>query len=215
MQAAVLNIDNTGEKPKISLGIKQLSSDPWDRIPYDFPIGKISDVKILKLTDFGAFAELVPGVEGLIHISEISEERVDDPRTELEPGQVVRAEVIQLDSQERKIGLSIKSAKRQDDLADAQGLVDASAAVRPSATCSLGSSPTRPRKTEHLSRRCLAGLPSPAGLRHFGPAAPSGGDRPCAPRHLRGKSLSCRAQRTATRPSRVPQTPVGCAFAWW
>ena len=67
-------------------------------------------------------------MEGLIHISEISEERVDDPRTELEPGQVVRAEVIQLDSQERKIGLSIKSAKRQDDLADAQGLVDASAA---------------------------------------------------------------------------------------
>ena len=98
-----------------------------DRIPYDFPIGKISDVKILKLTDFGAFAELVPGVEGLIHISEISEERVDDPRTELGPTGV-RAEVIQPDSQERKIGLSIKSAKRQDDLADAQGLVDASAA---------------------------------------------------------------------------------------
>ena len=128
VQAAVLNIDNTGEKPKISLGIKQLSSDPWDRIPYDFPIGKITDVKVLKLTDFGAFAELVPGVEGLIHISEISEDRVDDPRAELEPGQVVRAEVIQLDPQERKIGLSVKSAKRQDDLADAQGLVDASAA---------------------------------------------------------------------------------------
>jgi small subunit ribosomal protein S1 len=128
VQAAVLNIDNTGEKPKISLGIKQLSSDPWDRIPYDFPIGKITDVKVLKLTDFGAFAELVPGVEGLIHISEISEDRVDDPRAELEPGQVVRAEVIQLDPQERKIGLSVKSAKRQDDLADAQGLEDASAA---------------------------------------------------------------------------------------
>ena len=124
VKASVLNIDNTGEKPKISLGIKQLSTDPWDRIPYEFPIGKLTDVKILKLTDFGAFAEIIPGVEGLIHISEISEDRVDDPRAVLEPGQEVRAEVIQLDPTERKIGLSIKSARRQADLADAQGFAD-------------------------------------------------------------------------------------------
>ncbi|TPV94009.1 MAG: 30S ribosomal protein S1 [Myxococcales bacterium FL481] len=124
VKASVLNIDNAGEKPKISLGIKQLSTDPWDRIPYEFPIGKITDVKILKLTDFGAFAEIIPGVEGLIHISEISEDRVDDPRAVLEPGQEVRAEVIQLDPTERKIGLSIKSARRQADLADAQGFSD-------------------------------------------------------------------------------------------
>ena len=128
VQAAVLNIDNSGEKPKISLGIKQLGSDPWDRVPYEFPIGKVTEVKILKLTDFGAFAEIIPGVEGLIHISEISEERIDDPRAVLEPGQAVRAEVIQLDAQERKIGLSIKSARRQDDLADAQGFANASEA---------------------------------------------------------------------------------------
>ena len=128
VDAVVLNIDNTGEKPKISLGIKQLASDPWDRIPFEFPIGKITEVKILKLTDFGAFAEVVPGVEGLIHISEISEERVEDPRSVLSPGQLCRAEVIQLDPNERKIGLSIKSARRQDELADVQGLGDASSA---------------------------------------------------------------------------------------
>jgi small subunit ribosomal protein S1 len=128
VQAAVLNIDNTGDKPKISLGIKQLSSDPWDRVPYEFPIGKVTEVKILKLTDFGAFAEIIPGVEGLIHISEISEDRIEDPRTVLEPGQMCRAEVIQLDANERKIGLSIKSARRQDDLADAQGFANASEA---------------------------------------------------------------------------------------
>jgi small subunit ribosomal protein S1 len=128
VKAMVLNIDNSGEKPKISLGIKQLSSDPWDRIPYDYPIGKVTQVKILKLTDFGAFAEIIPGVEGLIHISEISEERVEDPRAVLEPGQVVPAEVIQMDPTERKIGLSIKSARRQEELADAQGLQDVSEA---------------------------------------------------------------------------------------
>ena len=126
VKAMVLNIDNSGEKPKISLGLKQLGQDPWDRIPYDYPIGKIIEVKILKLTDFGAFAEIEPGIEGLIHISEISEERVDDPRAHLDPGQKVRAEIIQMDAQERKIGLSIKSARRQDDLADAQGFVNAS-----------------------------------------------------------------------------------------
>ncbi len=128
VKAMVLNIDNSGEKPKISLGIKQLNTDPWDRIPYDFPIGKVTDVRILKLTDFGAFAEIVPGVEGLIHISEISEERVEDPRAVLQPEQVVRAEVIQMDPTERKIGLSIKSARRQEELADAQGLQDQSEA---------------------------------------------------------------------------------------
>jgi small subunit ribosomal protein S1 len=127
-RAVVLNIDNTGEKPKISLGVKQLSSDPWDRVPYEFPIGKVVEVRILKLTDFGAFAELTPGVEGLIHISEISEERVDDPRSVLSADQKIRAEVIQLDPAERKIGLSIKAARRGDELADAQGFANSSEA---------------------------------------------------------------------------------------
>ncbi|MFO0633833.1 MAG: 30S ribosomal protein S1 [Nannocystaceae bacterium] len=128
VKAMVLNIDNSGEKPKISLGIKQLQQDPWDRIPYDYPIGKIIEVKILKLAEFGAFAELEPGIEGLIHISEITDERIEDPGQVLEPNQVCRAEVIQMDAQERRIGLSIKSAKRQDELADAQGFANASQA---------------------------------------------------------------------------------------
>ncbi|MCR9162020.1 MAG: 30S ribosomal protein S1 [Nannocystaceae bacterium] len=128
VKAMVLNIDNTGEKPKISLGIKQLQQDPWDRIPYDYPIGKIIDVKILKLADFGAFAEIEPGIEGLIHISEITDERIEDPAQVLDPGQTHRAEVIQMDAAERRIGLSIKSARRQDQLADAQGFQNASEA---------------------------------------------------------------------------------------
>jgi small subunit ribosomal protein S1 len=128
VKAMVLNIDNTGEKPKISLGIKQLQQDPWDRIPYDYPIGKIIEVKILKLADFGAFAEIEPGIEGLIHISEITDERIEDPAQVLEPNQTARAEVIQMDAAERRIGLSVKSARRQDELADAQGFQNASQA---------------------------------------------------------------------------------------
>jgi len=128
VRAMVLNIDNSGEKPKISLGIKQLQQDPWDRIPYDYPIGKIIEVKILKLAEFGAFAEIEPGIEGLIHISEITDERIEDPGQVLEPNQTQRAEVIQMDAAERRIGLSIKSARRQDELADAQGFQNASQA---------------------------------------------------------------------------------------
>ena len=121
VEAVVLNIEMEGEKPKISLGIKQLIEDPWDRIPLDYPVGQIAEVKIIKILDFGAFVELEKGVEGLIHVSEISDERVSDPRKVLTPGESVRAEIITVDSGERKIALSMRSATRQAEVADAQG----------------------------------------------------------------------------------------------
>jgi small subunit ribosomal protein S1 len=122
VEAVVLNIDTQdGEKPKISLGVKQLIADPWDRIPYDYPVGKVIDGKILKVLDFGAFVELEKGVEGLVHVSEIADERVEDPREKLKPGQDVKVQIITVDPIERKIGLSIKGATRASELADAQG----------------------------------------------------------------------------------------------
>jgi small subunit ribosomal protein S1 len=118
----LLNIDTgDGDKPKISLGIKQLVPDPWDRIPYEYPAGKIIDGKILKVLDFGAFVELEKGVEGLVHVSEISDDHVEDPRTVLTPGQAVKVQVLHADGAERKIGLSIKGANRAKDAAEAQG----------------------------------------------------------------------------------------------
>jgi small subunit ribosomal protein S1 len=122
VEAVVLNIDTQdGEKPKISLGVKQLIADPWDRIPYDYPVGKVVEGKILKVLDFGAFVELEKGIEGLVHVSEISDERVEDPRTLLKPGQDVKVQIITVDPMERKIGLSIKGANRSAELADVQG----------------------------------------------------------------------------------------------
>ena len=122
VEASVLNIDMTdGDKPKISLGIKQLIPDPWDRIPYEYPVGKMVAAKVQKVLDFGAFVELEKGVEGLVHVSEISEERVEDPRNVLKAGQDVQVEVISLDPQERKIGLSIKAAQRKAEVSAAQG----------------------------------------------------------------------------------------------
>src|ERR1700758_1350858 len=122
VEAVVLNIDTTeGDKPKISLGIKQLIGDPWDRIPFDYPVGKIVTAKVQKVLDFGAFVELEKGIEGLIHVSEISDERIEDPRSVLKPGQEVKAEIISIDQAERKIGLSMKAANRSAELAEAQG----------------------------------------------------------------------------------------------
>jgi small subunit ribosomal protein S1 len=121
VEAVILNIEMEGEKPKISLGIKQLIEDPWDRIPLDYPVGKIIEAKVIKVLDFGAFVELEKGVEGLIHVSEMADERVDDPRKLLTPGDAVRAEIITLDTEERKIALSMKAAARQDEVADIQG----------------------------------------------------------------------------------------------
>src|SRR6188472_22697 len=121
VESVVLNIDFDGEKPKVSLGIKQLVPDPWDRIPYDYPVGKIVEAKVIKVLDFGAFVEVEKGVEGLIHVSEFSEERVEDAKTFVKPGQTLKAEIIGVDTAERKIGLSFRGAARAEELADAQG----------------------------------------------------------------------------------------------
>jgi small subunit ribosomal protein S1 len=128
VEAVLLNIDTSdGEKPKISLGIKQLVADPWDRIPFEYPIGKVVDGKVLKVLDFGAFVELEKGVEGLVHVSEISEEHVEDPRTVLHPNQEVQVMILHADGAERKIALSIKAANRAKEMADAQGYSSANA----------------------------------------------------------------------------------------
>ena len=73
------------------------------------------------MLDFGAFVEIEKGVEGLIHVSEFSEERVEDPKTFVKPGQTLKAEIIGVDTAERKIGLSFRGATRAEELADAQG----------------------------------------------------------------------------------------------
>jgi len=127
VEAVLLNIDtDDGDKPKISLGIKQLVADPWDRIPKDFPLGKVVDAKVLKVLDFGAFVEIEKGVEGLVHISEISEEHVADPRNILSPGDDVKVKVISMDPAERKIGLSLRAAVRDAEMAEAQGYTQGS-----------------------------------------------------------------------------------------
>ncbi|MFN3202434.1 MAG: 30S ribosomal protein S1 [Bradymonadia bacterium] len=114
VEAVVLNIDADNER--LSLGIKQLYPDAWeDDIPNKYTIGRVIRGKITKLHDFGAFMELEEGVEGLIHISEMSAERVENPADVVSEGQEVTAEIISVDREERKIGLSLKGVGDGDE----------------------------------------------------------------------------------------------------
>ena len=116
VEAVVLNIDVDNER--FSLGIKQLEPDPWELIPQRYPPGKIVEIKVTKITDFGAFAEIEDGVEGLIHISELSNERIEDPNQIVKVNEERKAEVISVDPKERKIALSIKSFARRSARGD-------------------------------------------------------------------------------------------------
>lgn len=114
----VLNVDR--ERRRIGLSLKRLEPDPWLEIEQNYQIGTLVEGTITKLTKFGAFARLtgLDEIEGLIHISELSDEHVEHPRDVVNEGQVVTMRVIRVDSQRRRLGLSIKSVY-SDEYVDA------------------------------------------------------------------------------------------------
>ncbi len=108
VEAVVLEIDKTNQR--ISVGIKQLSEDPWTNIDKYYKVGDLVTGKVTKLASFGAFVGLQHDIDGLVHISQVSEERVDKIKNVLKVGQDVTARVIKIDKGDRRIGLSIKAA---------------------------------------------------------------------------------------------------------
>ena len=97
------------EKKKISLGVKDRSTNPWQVFMDTYKVGDVANVRIVKLMTFGAFAEVVPGVDGLIHISQIADHRIEKPGDELSEGQMVDAKVTAVDEEKQKISLSIRA----------------------------------------------------------------------------------------------------------
>jgi small subunit ribosomal protein S1 len=121
IRAVVLGVDIENER--FSLGIKQLEGDPWSNIESKYAIGTQHEVKVTKLADFGAFVELESDIEGLIHISEITTEKINHPQDVISVGGTVKAEVISIDKDARKIGLSSKLVKLRDAKADVDDYV--------------------------------------------------------------------------------------------
>jgi small subunit ribosomal protein S1 len=113
VEAIVLDIDKVNQR--ISLGIKQLESDPWKEIDQKYKIGDLVNGKVTKLASFGAFVQLQDDIDGLVHISQLSEEHVAKVKDVLKVGQEVEARVIKVDKAERRIGLSIKAAHYSDE----------------------------------------------------------------------------------------------------
>jgi small subunit ribosomal protein S1 len=132
VQAIVLNIDKGNER--FSLGIKQLEPDPWESVPQRYPVGTVLTGPVTNVTDFGLFVEIEEGIEGLVHVSEISKEKIKTPIDQFKVGDQVTAKVINISPKDRKIGLSIKKAEEHDERTDYQDYMNTAKA----ATSNLG-----------------------------------------------------------------------------
>ncbi|MBI4841154.1 MAG: 30S ribosomal protein S1 [candidate division NC10 bacterium] len=117
VEAIVLHVDKANHR--ISLGLKQIQQDPWQAaVPEKYRVGMDVKGKVVRTTDFGAFVELEDGVEGLLHVSELSHDRVNKPEDVVQVGQELTLKVIKLDPEERKIGLSLRAIlETQGDVA--------------------------------------------------------------------------------------------------
>jgi small subunit ribosomal protein S1 len=116
VEAVVLNIDRKNER--FSLGIKQLTPDPWKDVARRYRKGDVVVGKVTNVTDFGAFVELEEGIEGLVHVSEISRDKVEKPSDVLKVGDTLSAVVLHIDPYDRRIGLSIKGLKDRAEKAE-------------------------------------------------------------------------------------------------
>jgi small subunit ribosomal protein S1 len=124
IEATVLEVDKGSQR--IALGMKQLEIDPWSNIEKLYKVGDLVTGKVTKLASFGAFVGLQHDIDGLVHISQISEERVEKIKNVLKVGQDVSARVVKIDKNERRIGLSIKAASYTDEqIKEEQKILDA------------------------------------------------------------------------------------------
>jgi small subunit ribosomal protein S1 len=114
VRVKVLDIDR--ERQRISLGLKQTQEDPWTRVLNEYKQGDALEGKVTKVVAFGAFVEIVPGVEGLVHISELADHHVENPGEVVQPGQEVWVRILEIDEARRRISLSIKRAQPSQNL---------------------------------------------------------------------------------------------------
>jgi small subunit ribosomal protein S1 len=107
----VLDIDR--ERQRISLGLKQTQEDPWQRVMDTYNVGDVLEGKVTKVVSFGAFVEILDGVEGLVHISELAQHHVENPREVVNQGDTVKVKILEIDSERRRLSLSVKRVEEQ------------------------------------------------------------------------------------------------------
>jgi small subunit ribosomal protein S1 len=112
VKVKVLDIDR--ERQRISLGLKQTQTDPWQQVVDQYSVGDVVEGRVTKVVTFGAFVEIMPGVEGLVHISELAQRHVENPREVVSQGDTVRAQVIEIDADRRRLSLSLKRVEQEE-----------------------------------------------------------------------------------------------------
>jgi small subunit ribosomal protein S1 len=162
VQVKVLDIDR--ERQRISLGLKQTQSDPWQQVVEAYNENDVVQGKVTKVVTFGAFVEIMPGVEGLVHISELAQHHVENPREVVSQGDVVNVKIIEVDADRRRLSLSLKRVDDSDEVqprADGQPLetpappqIDLSEDVFPE-----GAAPVEERTGEEATDEALAETP--------------------------------------------------------
>ena len=113
IEVRILKFDR--ERSRVSLGLKQLGADPWANIARRYPPNTRLFGKVTNIADYGCFVEIEEGVEGLVHVSQLSTERVDRPAALYKVGDEIEAEVTQVDAREKRIALSIKALRRSEE----------------------------------------------------------------------------------------------------
>jgi small subunit ribosomal protein S1 len=146
VEAVVLNIDKDNER--FSLGVKQLHPDPWGGIHTRYRVGSIVTGKATNLTEFGIFVELEPGIEGLVHISEVSSDKVEDLSKVVSVGQEIQAEVLNIDQEERKISLSMKAIEDAEVRAGKVALAAINEEIAANSPSTLGEKILQARKAK-------------------------------------------------------------------
>jgi small subunit ribosomal protein S1 len=112
VRVKVLDIDR--ERQRISLGLKQTQEDPWQRVLNDYKEGDVVDGKVTKIVAFGAFVQILPGVEGLVHISELAQHHVESPAEVVRPGDELKVKILEVDESRRRLSLSVKRVEGQE-----------------------------------------------------------------------------------------------------
>lgn len=173
VQVFVLSV-NPREK-KIALSIKRTQPEPWSRVADKYEIGQVVDATITQLANFGAFARIEDGIEGLIHVSELSDERVNHPREVVQEGQEVQVRIIRIDPQRRRMGLSLRRAAEGG--LDSSYLLDDLKSDRSDSSGTGEASATAPIFSAGATGEAPVSLPAPGGAVETSAAGPQPNER--------------------------------------
>jgi small subunit ribosomal protein S1 len=195
VRVRVLRVDADERRPRVALSIRALAPDPWAENAARFAVGMRVPGVVVRLTDFGAFVNLAPGIDGLIHVSQASDQRVQHVREVLSPGQSVEAVVLGVDPERKRISLSIREAREHP--------IEGSRMVRDIPPA--GDAPPRERGRERRRDRGPAGDRERAGER--GGGRPRGGDRESGRDRGRGREREREHERPREREAAESAAP--------